>query len=176
MRIPSGQDPASLATYWGGADEFPRLDPVLSTAKRRGESVEIVYLLPAFARSRLNTYVNPSSMASGMVYNCHWTALNSFSDTPNNQFSKTETAAEYINANFGTVTGDPQYGDICAIVDKTGKLVHSCTYIAADIVFTKNGDEVSSPFVLDRLRNVRALYSFYGVSKPGVLRPKTKHA
>lgn len=174
LRVPQDQDTAALAAYWGGAGELPQMDPVLNTARRQGQAVEIVYLLPPFARSRLNTYVNPSSMASGTVYNCHWAALNFFSQSPDNRFGKTEIAADYINANCSVVTGDPQYGDICAIVNKEGKLVHSCTYVAADIVFTKNGDAVFAPFVLDRLRNVRSLYRFYGGVKMVVVRPKRK--
>ena len=43
--------------------------------------------------------------------------------------------------------------------DPNGDVIHSCVYIADNIVFTKNGSASSSPWILMDLEDVIAFYS-----------------
>ena len=43
---------------------------------------------------------------------------------------------------------------------KNGDAFHSCVYIADDIVFTKNGRNVLSPWIFMKLDEVKKIYLF----------------
>ena len=43
---------------------------------------------------------------------------------------------------------------------RDGGAVHSCVYIADDIVFTKNGENIVNPWMLSRLEEVQDVYQF----------------
>ena len=44
-----------------------------------------------------------------------------------------------VRQGSGLITGDPQFGDVILLVNQDNVLVHSATYLADDVVFTKNG-------------------------------------
>jgi hypothetical protein len=47
------------------------------------------------------------------------------------------------------VQGPSLFGDILVLTDpQTGKWLHACVYIADDIVYTKNGDDIIRPWIL----------------------------
>ena len=65
------------------------------------------------------------------------------------------------------VGGAPAFGDIIVMLERGGQVVHSCVYIADNIVFTKNGASFSTPWQFARLENVAA---FYSLNEPVELR------
>ena len=56
--------------------------------------------------------------------------------------------------------GQPQYGDVLMLSLPDGSIVHSAVYLADDIVFTKNGDTSVHPWMLSRIPDMLAQYSF----------------
>ena len=48
-------------------------------------------------------------------------------------------------------------GDILCFLDG-GEGLHTCVYIADDIVLTKNGDSILAPWVLMQVTDVEAIY------------------
>jgi hypothetical protein len=90
---------------------------------------------------------------------CHWTTLNYFNETPDDQFARPEYTAKYVSTNFYRIAKPNQYGDIMFILDEHGNGVHSGVYLADDIVFTKNGNNYAQPWMLMRLKVLLATYS-----------------
>jgi hypothetical protein len=41
-----------------------------------------------------------------------------------------------------------------------GNAVHSCVYVADDIVYSKNGENMASPWLLTKIGDVQRIYSY----------------
>jgi len=57
---------------------------------------------------------------------------------------------------FNPVEPPYKFGDILFFLDsQRGDAFHSCVYIADDVVFTKNGRNVLSPWIFTKLEDVK---------------------
>jgi hypothetical protein len=45
------------------------------------------------------------------------------------------------------VLADPRYGDIITLVRQDGSIIHSCVFIADNIVYTKNSANFRDPYI-----------------------------
>ena len=64
---------------------------------------------------------------------------------------------------FTPVEPPYQYGDILFFLDNTtGDAYHSCVHLADNIVYTKNGRNLLSPWLLMRLDDVKKVYLYKG--------------
>jgi hypothetical protein len=62
---------------------------------------------------------------------------------------------------FNPVDPPYKFGDILFFLDsQRGDAFHSCVYIADDVVFTKNGRNVLSPWIFTKLEDVKKVYLF----------------
>jgi hypothetical protein len=43
-----------------------------------------------------------------------------------------------------------------------GNALHSCVYIADDIIYTKNGENMAAPWLLMKIGDVKRIYSHLG--------------
>ena len=85
------------------------------------------------------------------------TALSFFSDEPPPRFLDSVDLA--LDERYERATRPWKLGDVLVLSDpNTGEIVHACNYIAADIVFTKNGITATRPWVLARLSEVMTEY------------------
>ncbi|MEQ1839449.1 MAG: hypothetical protein ABL994_03480 [Verrucomicrobiales bacterium] len=126
-----------------------------------GESLDVVHLLPPLARKLLYTYPDLSSVADGEMPDCHWSSLNFFKSQEEPFFLDSRLASSAILERFQTVKIPYRFGDILVFVDQTvGNAFHSCVYLADDVVFTKNGRNLLSPWVLQSLSHVKMTYLF----------------
>lgn len=165
LHIAPDSDVDSLVRYWGQGRRSKDLEPLLQSLARRpeGGSLDLVHLLPPFARRLLYTYPIPSDDPADLAHDCHWTSLNFYSTQPDNRFADLEQARLALLRDYYQVNGTPALGDIVMLVRPDGQGVHSCVYVADDVVFTKNGAAFSVPWTLARLENVVA---FYTVTEP----------
>lgn len=159
LRITPETDIEALERYWS----FPGskdIVPLLTSLKQRGASttLDIVHLLPRFARSRLYSYPSPDEPGSMSYMDCHWTVLNFFNQEPDPRFQDIAEVGMAFRSNYHPVTGRPRYGDIYLFTQANGDVIHSCVYIADNIVFTKNGASPSSPWILMKYEDVVAFY------------------
>lgn len=161
LHVRHDSDIDALASYWGQGRRSKDVKPLIQSLAQRpdGGVIDLVHLLPAFARALLYTYPLPSSRPSDVARDCHWTSLNFFHTHPDDRFKNLEFVQETIMNDYYPTSGTPAMGDIVMLLRSGGQGVHSCVYVADDIVFTKNGASFSTPWQLARLENVVAFYS-----------------
>ncbi len=160
-----GADIQSVDRYWSRGRRSKDITPLLQSLARRpnGGSIDIIHLLPPFARAHLYTYPLPSERPADATHDCHWSSFNFFKDTPDRRFDSIDYTREVLLNDYYPVFGEPVLGDILMLMRKDGTVVHSCVYVADDIVFTKNGPAFSVPWLLSPLDSVVA---FYGSGHP----------
>lgn len=162
LRIRPDTDIDKLLGYWGTVPGVHLKDirPLMESTKRiapDGGTVSLLYLLPPFARQRLYTFPLPSS-AGDAVMDCHWSTMNFFNDPPDNHFADATFTSQYIGANYYQVAKPGRYGDLIFILDIKGDAIHSGVYIADDVIFTKNGNNMAQPWMLMHLPDLLARY------------------
>ncbi len=155
-----------IADYW-------RLDPQKSLSRllesfAQNEDfryLDVVHLLPPLARELMNVYT--AAWADIPTPSCYWSALNFGAERPDSRLlvtvhsmTKTEKVAdEKLQQGYELAASAERLGDIIVYRRRTdGFPLHMCAYVAADVVFTKNGLGVSSPWCLMRLEQMDALY------------------
>jgi hypothetical protein len=96
-------------------------------------------------------------MHDGLERDCHWTSFNFFNQTPDDRFAVKGDLSDIVAAQYEFVKAPTRLGDIILFF-YGDKLIHSCVYIAADVVFTKNGVGVGIPFIVEKMDNVVSYY------------------
>lgn len=155
-----------LANYWTGKKRFKAILPFLdSVVDTEGvNTFDVVHLLPSLARRYIYTYVPLEYSAYGRMPDCHWTALNFFNHIPKQYFLDSRLSAEAVRANYEKVESDQlEFGDVLMFMSdpRIGEVIHSCVYIADDIVYTKNGESILAPWIMSKLSEVKNIYFPY---------------
>ena len=161
LRVDQNSDIDGLARYWGRGGRSKDVGTLLSAVARQpnGGWIDIIHLLPPNARAWLYTYPRPTPAGQSLKRDCHWTSLNFFCEEPNDRFAQdVNVATTEIAEHYRQVGDHPLMGDIVGFVNTRSSMVHSCVYVAAGIVFTKNGDGWDTPWTLALLDDV---FSFY---------------
>jgi len=166
-----------IAGYWGNVPNmrFTDIRPLLESLKQQpeGGNISLLYLLPKFARDRLYTFPLPPQPGDP-VMDCHWTTFNFSNETPDNRFNDPAYVLQFIQKNYYQIAAPSQYGDILLLMNNRDEIKHSAVFLADDLVFTKNGNNYSQPWMLMRIPDLLATYP----SKPPMsvvyMRRKTK--
>ena len=152
--------------YWGVAMNgvlLKDLRPFFEAEKAlpHGGTLSILYVLPPMARARLFTSPLPPDPRhpEQALPNCHWTALNFFKATPDDQLTNNEYAAKYLLSNYYQIENPGMAGDLVLLKDKKGEVIHSAVFLADDLVFTKNGVTHAQPWILMHIKEMAAHYS-----------------
>jgi hypothetical protein len=79
LRVKTDSDLDTLVSYWGQGPRAKDLRPLLESISHRprGITLDVVHLLPRFARARLYSYPQPSDHPDDGLHDCHWTCLTS---------------------------------------------------------------------------------------------------
>ena len=166
------ESPDSALAYWGQPNRYAAVEPLLPALSAPEDGLNVISLLPPFARSRLYTYPRENEPGGAAHCNCHWASLNFFNDPPDNAIAADANIAKTLATLYEPLNSSTRLGDIILFFDGN-VLVHSCVYIAGDIVFTKNGAGTTAPYMLQRLQDVEAGYRLmYGSLKLGFCRRK----
>ncbi len=161
--IPRGADTDALINYWSLPGRRKDLKPILESISQlpKGGRLDIAHLLPAFARQRLYIYPSPVLAQDGVRRDCHWTSLNFAALAPDDRFGDSEQATAYILQNFSQTGEKPQYGDLLLYMLPNGDSIHSAVYLAGNLAFTKNGENLDQPWIIMDVDELRELYSHY---------------
>lgn len=174
LRIEHGDDLGAVANYWAAAGRMPDMLPLLDSLRHSpdGGRVDLAYLLPRFCRERLYTFPDHATQLDAGAVDCFWTALNFFRYPPEQRFIDVASRMGYLRDQYEVHVGEPALGDIMAFYNTKDEPVHACVYIAGDLVFTKNGATVFSPWLLMSYRDMLAYYSVDAEPKMRVLRAR----
>lgn len=137
------------------------------------ESLPISHVLPSLVRKLLYTYPGMDLARNGTFPDCHWTSLNFFNYEPHQYLLDSRLATSQVLENFAPVEPPYQYGDILFFLSNTtGDAFHSCVHLADELVFTKNGRNVLSPWVVMKLDDVKKIYLYKGDGRVQAFRRK----
>jgi hypothetical protein len=149
-----------LVGFWGGGNRS-RVLPILQSVQETDglDEIDITHLLPPMPRKLLYSFPVVGMGSQGHAPDCHWTTLNFFNYNARDVYLDTRLATANVLENYSPVQGDWKFGDALLFLDqKTGSAVHSCVFIADQIVFTKNGSNLVTPWILMTLDEVRKFY------------------
>lgn len=162
LAVNQSSEITGLAQYWGRGGRSTDVRPLLESVAGAGAAgeIDIVHLLPAFARNRLYRYpkLTTGDLNKPALANCLWTALNFFAHEPDDKFLDVNVALSTLRRDYYIVETNFQLGDVIALLDAEGDLFHVVVYLADDLVFTKNGTSPVSPWTIMPLQRVKDYY------------------
>lgn len=163
LELSADDDLGTLVDYWSTGLGLRRMEikPLMEAIVRtRGVShLDLLHLLPPLPRKLLYTYPDMSYAAEGRMPDCHWTSLNFFNVQPQQYLLDSRLATSEVLEDFEKVGPPYRYGDVLMFMDSQGRAGHSATYLADDILFSKNGTNMLSPWLLMRLPDLKKLYN-----------------
>ena len=168
IRITPETNITQLANYWGSGGRRKDVEPFLSSLQRTktGLDLSLVYLLPPFVRDRLCTCPFPSNDGKVKPQDCFWTAFNTFNLTPDDQMSDMDYIGKKLEKEYYQIFEPQQLGDIILLSIGEKKVIHAATFIAADIIFTKNGHDFTQPWLLMHKQDMLDTYAARYPSSP----------
>ncbi|WP_206026155.1 hypothetical protein [Roseimicrobium sp. ORNL1] len=175
--VDDNTDLKSVIRYWSGRKRNKDIEPlVTSTIETEGTNqLDIIHLLPSLARRYLYGYPPMELAVMGRMPDCHWSSLNFFNYKPREYYLDTRLATSAVLENYNRIEAPFEFGDVLMFLNAQGNAIHSCVYIADDIVYTKNGENMASPWLLMKISDVQRIYSYEGQTsiqgfrlKPGV--------
>jgi hypothetical protein len=104
---------------------------------------------------------------------CFWTSPNFFNEEPDMRFLDPQFVRDYLHSHYQPITGNPTYGDIVTLVNAHGDGLHACVYIAEDFVFTKNGMNELSPWVIMKMSDMLLYFPTDDGERMVILRRKS---
>lgn len=167
LMVTDDTDIQKIMEYWTTGLNLRRkeMEPILRSvqATHGAAHLDLVHLLPALARKLVFTYPDSEMTTQGLLPDCHWTTLNFFNYSTQNFYLTQSAATSAVLENFDKVDEPYRFGDVLMFLNENGEAIHSCNYIAADIVFTKNGRTPAMPWMLMELADQKRIYRV----KPG---------
>lgn len=127
------------------------------------EALPLSHMLPALVRKLLYTYPGMNLAKHGTFPDCHWTSLNFFNYDAHEYLLDSRLATNSVLENFTPVEPPYQYGDVLFFLSNaTGDAYHSCVHLADNLVYTKNGRNLLSPWLVMKLDDVKKIYLYRG--------------
>ena len=161
LRIHAESDIESLASYWGVGGRRKDVLPLLNSLRRieGGCKLNIVYLLPHFARDHLYSHPYTPADATSAKQDCFWSAFNMFHEQPDERFHDMDYTRQVIKTDYYNIIEPTQLGDLVFLTTHDGTVIHAASYVADDIVFTKNGENYTQPWILMHLPDMVETYA-----------------
>jgi hypothetical protein len=156
-----------LLNYWSFGVGIRRKDvePIIQSIieSETLSDLPLSHMLPALPRKLVYTYPGLDMAKNGLLPDCHWTSLNFYNFEPHQYLLDSRLATSQVLEQFVAVETPFEFGDILFFLDNdTGDAFHSCVYLADDLVYTKNGRNILSPWVISTLEDVKKVYLFRG--------------
>ncbi len=175
VRVRPDTDTRALTAYWGQGWHVKDIGPLLESLTKvtNSISIDVVHLLPPFARKRVNSY--PTPLAPGQrAPDCYWSAFNFCNDPPDDRYFDDSVWRRELQEKYQLVE-QPTFGDLVFLTRPDGVPIHCAVFIADDVVFTKNGANPRQPWKLMKLEDMLARYpenyplnmAFFHLRQPG---------
>jgi hypothetical protein len=162
LSVQRASDVEALTNYWGRGGRRTDIRPLLESVAgaNADRSIDIVHLLPAFARNHLYRYprITAADLDRPIIANCLWSSLNFFNENPDDRYLDPDFALKALRTEYYIVEAGYQLGDIVAWLDDEGDLFHVAVYVAEDLAFTKNGTSSHAPWTLMSIGHIKDYY------------------
>lgn len=161
LQLNPSDDLEALAKYWSAGYRRKDVLPMLESISQipDGGRMGFSHLMPAQPRKLIYTYPTPDMATTGRMPDCHWTTLNFFNYRAQNVFLDLRLATTEVLKGYEKVEPPYQYGDALIFLNKKGDAIHSCTYLCDDLVFTKNGEALTAPWIVSQISDVQRIYA-----------------
>ncbi len=179
LRLDPDADVDKMSRYWGIGGRRKDVFPFLSALHRveKGCSLNVICLLPDFARDHLYHHPFTVSNDRSVKQECFWSAFNFFEDPPDDRFNDPGYVREVLNRDYYEIQEPSQLGDLILVAVGNNTAIHAAAYVADDLVFTKNGGDFRQPWILmhmaDMLDTYRIKYPNNGALKQHFFRKKS---
>jgi hypothetical protein len=161
LHITPDSNVQEIVDYWGVGGRKKSVAPLLRALRHEGDAkINIICLLPDFPRDRL--YMHPFSNSAEVVghkEDCFWSAMNFFNDPTDNRVNDMNYLRELLKSDYAPITQPSQLGDVVFLATKSDAVIHAAAYIADDIVFTKNGESYTQPWILMHIQDMMDTYA-----------------
>ncbi|MCB1206080.1 MAG: hypothetical protein KDN18_17595 [Verrucomicrobiae bacterium] len=163
VRLDCGVPLDQIADYWTAGYKNKEVLPLLESIVRTADKpvIDVAHLLPPGARQLLNCFPSPVHGASGRYPDWFWTCYNFFLRSPVDIYADDPNRNSILFTEFKPTMPPLQFGDLI-LLNSGNETVHGCIHIADDLVFTKNGPDIFSPWVLMRISEVVSFHDLYG--------------
>jgi hypothetical protein len=163
LRMHEGADIAGIADYWSAGYKNKSVLPFLESAvsANSGGAIDISHLLPPTPRQYLNRFPDLANGVSGRYPDWFWTCYNFFRFSPRDVYADSAERPNLIEKEFELALPPYEFGDMI-LFNSGGRVIHGCIYIAEDIVYTKNGSDMFTPWCLMKIQNVAAYHDIKG--------------
>ena len=112
LRLDRDADVEKIAQYLGHWRRRKSSSVAGSVASRREDcTLNVVCLLPTFARDHLYRYPFGAPDDKGVKEDCYWSAFNFFCNTPDNRINDFSYMGEVLRRDYYRIEG-PQLGDL----------------------------------------------------------------
>ena len=152
----------AIVEYWGRGGRRTEVRPLIESVAGSGADrfIDVIHLLPPFARNHLYCYpkLSAADLDKPAVVNCLWTSLNFFLPNPDDRFLDEAFALKTLKEDYFVIETNFELGDVVAFLDEDGRIFHAAVYIAANLVFSKNGISAMAPWTLMSLDAVKDYY------------------
>jgi hypothetical protein len=162
LKLDSDADVQKISEYWGIGGRRKDVLPLLSSLHRveKGCTLNVICLLPAFARDHLYCYPFTAPDDKGVRQDCYWSAFNFFNETPDNRFNDFSYMNEVLHRDYYRIQEPSQLGDLVFLAAGENKnAIHVAAYVADDLVFTKNGEDLRQPWMLMHIADMIESYA-----------------
>ncbi|MDA1307302.1 MAG: hypothetical protein O2917_08580 [Acidobacteria bacterium] len=163
LSVDALEDVDALAAYWGVGGRRTDIRPLLESISDGNDNrlVDIVHLLPVFARNHLYRYpkIQTIDLTRPVLANCLWSSLNFFGDKPDDRYLDVNYALNALRTEYYVVEHGYQLGDVVALVDDEGDLFHVAVYLADGLLFTKNGTSPVAPWTIMSVDHLKNFYN-----------------
>lgn len=152
-------DVDALASYWGVPHREDEVRTLIKTLQgtEACRDVPVSMLLPPFARDRLYRYWHEGDPEFA---SCHYTAMNFLNENADGRFTNLTEVATTLARDYVEVTGNYRLGDIILLMKNANEAIHSCNFVADQIVFTRNGGNQAKPWMFTTLNALVDYYSY----------------
>ncbi|MGD0898363.1 MAG: hypothetical protein ABR915_11045 [Thermoguttaceae bacterium] len=155
-------DTDALANYWGVGGRHKDILPLLRAAQRveKGVPMNILLLLPQFARDHLYNHPFTTAGLDRVNQDCFWSSFNFFQgDAPDDRFNDMAHVREVLQKDYYNIQGPSQLGDLVLLSTQGDTVIHAAVHLADDLVFTKNGESQTQPWLLMHQEDMIATYT-----------------
>lgn len=164
ITIGSQTDASAIKAYWrptGSSFRRKDIEPLIESIKETGREVQLdlAHIMPPLARKLIYTYPGPENISGGILPDCHWTSLNYFNYEPQGYLLDSSLATSKVLEDYEKVTEPWRYGDILFFIDDvSGDAHHSCIFLKEDLVFSKNGRNQMTPWIITTVKDISQIY------------------